>query len=225
MRVAVLGHRGMLGRVVARRFRELGATVVTSDLIFPHESLVEWAEEADAVVNCIGRKDGSLREMVYANEVLPAELALIDRPVIHASTDAIGETTYYARTKRHGEVEGNINIRCAIIGLGAGILGKLEANQGKTLTGYTDWLWSGVTTLEWADVAWEALNDPTPRLIVPGSPPVSRYALMLKAAHVFGWDVRVRPATGPYPIDRVQTPTVHCAGISFQLRRLAKWSR
>ena len=226
MRVAVLGHHGMLGRVVARRFRELGAEVVTSNIRYPDLALIDFAAEADAVVNCIGRKDGNLREMVFANEALPSDLALIDKPVVHASTDAVGESSFYARTKAAGEADGLIIVRSSIVGTGGGLLGWLESQQGRTVTGYTDHIWHGITTLEWADLAWELLRDPRPRLVIPGCrPPVSKFVLLSKARNAFRWDVNIIPRESGTPVDRTQALTYPLPGIGYQLRRLAKWTR
>src|SRR5580704_19372743 len=58
-RVFVLGHRGMLGHVVARYAAEAGCTVLTSDARYtasPRDALVEEVRESDAsaVINCLG---------------------------------------------------------------------------------------------------------------------------------------------------------------------------
>jgi hypothetical protein len=74
----VLGHRGMLGSVVTRRWAEHGA---------------EWAPipTADHIVNCVSPDSWTVLDM------------LPKARVIQPSTDAINEDTPYATTKREVE--------------------------------------------------------------------------------------------------------------------------
>lgn len=92
----VLGHAGMLGSTVARRWRELGA---------------EWADicTADHIVNC----------------VFPDSWGLLDSlnkaRLIQPSTDAIDEDTVYAITKREVErialAGGGVVLRTGLVDL------------------------------------------------------------------------------------------------------------
>ncbi len=93
--VFVLGHRGMLGHVVARLFAEQGYEVVTSDARYsgsPHDALVHAcaASSAQNVINCIGVRGG---EQIYLiNGLLPQHLAVTLGPrrrLIHASSDGV----------------------------------------------------------------------------------------------------------------------------------------
>jgi hypothetical protein len=92
----VLGHRGMLGSVVTRRWAEHGA---------------EWTPvpTADHIVNCVYPDSWKLLEMLPKDRV------------IQPSTDAINEDTPYACTKR--EVErivlnaGGLVIRSGLVDL------------------------------------------------------------------------------------------------------------
>ena len=97
-RVAVLGHRGMLGSVVARYFAEQGAEVCTTDLRYMGSDAVpEWAAQHDIVVNCVRSSDND----PVVNGFLPIHLAAFAREdfagrrplVIQPSTDAIDEDT------------------------------------------------------------------------------------------------------------------------------------
>lgn len=89
---AILGHRGMLGSVVARRWAELGAEIVTE-------------ATADYVVNCIRPDDLILSERL-------AETARLIQP----STDAIAEDSDYARGKRILErIPGTVTIRAGLV--------------------------------------------------------------------------------------------------------------
>lgn len=88
---AVLGHRGMLGSVVARRWRELGADIVTP-------------ADAEYVVNCIRPDDLLLSERLAESSRL-----------IQPSTDAIGEDSDYAVGKRILERLPAVTIRAGIV--------------------------------------------------------------------------------------------------------------
>jgi dTDP-4-dehydrorhamnose reductase len=79
MRVCVLGHRGMLGHVVARYLAERGCRVCTVSRRFSGESLYPFLEELRAArpdwcVNCIAvrpNQAGSRRELYAVNAFLP----------------------------------------------------------------------------------------------------------------------------------------------------------
>jgi len=100
MRVFVLGHRGMLGHVVARAVAGRGHEVVTSDERYggaPRDPLIEAVRSSGcpAVLNCLGstkRREQDLPELYRANAQLPAHLAARARAtqhIIHASTDCV----------------------------------------------------------------------------------------------------------------------------------------
>jgi dTDP-4-dehydrorhamnose reductase len=100
MRVFVLGHRGMLGHVVARAVAERGHEVVTSNERYggaPRDPLIEAVRSSGcpAVLNCLGstkRREQDLPELYRANALLPAHLAArvrTNQHIIHASTDCV----------------------------------------------------------------------------------------------------------------------------------------
>jgi dTDP-4-dehydrorhamnose reductase len=99
-RLFVLGHRGMLGHVVARCATEAGYDVVTADARYTGESadrLVEAVRrsEADVVVNCLGltkQRSDDPAALFLANALFPVHLASRLDPaqyIIHASTDCV----------------------------------------------------------------------------------------------------------------------------------------
>jgi hypothetical protein len=89
--VAVIGERGMLGSVVRRRWRELGAEIVTAN--------------ADYIVNCIRPDD-----LLFSQRLAEAS------QLIQPSTDAIAEDTDYAVGKRILEqIPGVVTIRCGLV--------------------------------------------------------------------------------------------------------------
>lgn len=141
----------------------------------------------DVVINCIGLLvkacDRDPEKAVRLNSLLPRQLAKWGRELnfklIHISTDCVfsGEKgayrdddfrdgdTIYARSKALGEVidERNLTIRTSIIGPelkadGTGLFHWLMSQHG-TVNGYSQVFWSGVTTLELAEVVNSALEQ------------------------------------------------------------------
>lgn len=88
---AILGHRGMLGSVVARRWAELGAEIGT-------------IADAEYVVNCIRPDDLIVSERLCETSRL-----------IQPSTDAIAEPSDYAIGKRLLERLPAVTIRSGIV--------------------------------------------------------------------------------------------------------------
>lgn len=209
--VAVIGHRGKLGRVVARRWAEYGAEVRTTELRYTgrvDDELVRWASSADYVVNCAMSLDPSQSLMV--NGLLPVHLGAVCERVIHPSTDAIGERSTYATSKRVGDQAQAVIIRSSLIGSGPG-----------PMAGATNVLWNGVTTLTWADVAWEK-RDRRPGIITLASePPVSRWELYSLAAELFG---HPRPVRWEHPAPPMRLLVGRrTSPIADQLAALAVW--
>jgi dTDP-4-dehydrorhamnose reductase len=91
----VLGHRGMLGHVVAKVFSEHGYQVLTTNARYTgHESdeLIRECARSHAalVINCIGIRKGDALQVV--NGLLPQHLAVAlgrDRRLFHASSDGV----------------------------------------------------------------------------------------------------------------------------------------
>lgn len=178
--VFVVGHRGMLGRVVRQYLAEQGYRVATTDCRFAGGAADPLVAEvvrsnADVVVNCAGAVPSNVTavdEMLQSNALLPQHLGAQLRGaqvLIHASTDGVfdGEhgpygpndvpdaTDTYGLSKRLGELvrhlTSTIVIRTSVVGTGGGLLRWL-LDQQADVNGFTNHTWNGVTTLEWARV-------------------------------------------------------------------------
>jgi dTDP-4-dehydrorhamnose reductase len=117
MKVFVLGHRGMLGHVVARYLAEQNCEIVTSDARYrglPCDLLIETVRdsECDWIVNAMGRikqNCDSPAELFLVNTILPLHVSSRMRPgqrLIHASTDCVfsgGRGSYLPEDERDGE--------------------------------------------------------------------------------------------------------------------------
>jgi dTDP-4-dehydrorhamnose reductase len=255
LKVFVLGHRGMLGHVVARWLAERGAQVLTSDARYAGEAGGLVAEVAAAgcagVVNCAATTGPG--RMMLVNGLLPQHLAAALQGkalLVHASSDGVFQGTAgpyavtaapdaldeYGLSKRLGELAGlapgTVVLRCSLVGPDPagrpprGLYGWLQAQRGE-VTGYTDRLWNGVTTLEWAKLCERALlGELVTGLHQPAcAEPLSKAELLEVMASVGGWPVQVRRAASGSPADRRLAPTLPLAPIREQLAALAAWYR
>jgi nucleoside-diphosphate-sugar epimerase len=203
--VAVLGHHGMLGRVVTRRFAEKGARVITTEMRHTL-ALVAWARHADLIVNC-AYEPGDWE----TNAVLPVLLGRAGR-LIQPSSDAVNEDTPLGAEKRMAETARGVVIRCSIIG-----------SKPPPPVGYTNWTWNGITTLAWANVAW-MLRESEPETVVPGTEPITRYDLYRTVAAVYGYQAPKARKT-KQPVDRALDVTMPMHPIREQLEELRDWER
>lgn len=253
-RVMVVGHRGMLGRDVARWLRDQGHEVVTTEARFEGRDddplIADVAEAAcPIVVNCaavLPSRTGVESQWI-ANALLPIRLASIlggDQMFIHASTDGVFSGTSgpyrvedppdsidtYGWSKRAGEwavrAPRVVVIRTSIVGTSAGLLGWLLGQAGGEVDGFVNQAWSGVTTLEWARRCRNIIvtDDRRSRIEHLASPPVSKFELLRAAAETFGLAVRIRRATAPESLDRTLVPTIATGTIKEQLHDLRRWS-
>jgi dTDP-4-dehydrorhamnose reductase len=159
------------------------------------------------VINCIGvlinDANRNIENAVFVNSYFPhyvAKLAdIYDTKLIHISTDCVfsgkkgnyAETDFsdaidvYGRSKSLGEVTygRHLTLRTSIIGpelknTGSGLLNWF-LNSGKSINGYTDHFWGGVTTLQLAKVIIQALeNDYMGLVHVSNGSEISKFELL-----------------------------------------------
>lgn len=181
--VRVLGNRGMLGRVVEERWRQLGATVV-------------YDGTAHYTVNCIRPDDLAVTGSVLHGLISP-------------STDAIGEDSDYARTKREVEAVGGVVLRCGIV----------DVDRQPTHA-YINWRCNPLTPLEWANEAWDRKDQPGIHAL--GREVVSRFDVADDVALL--WD-RPRPwaMLGDTSSDRVMVDPIRRPKLHDALRLYKDW--
>ena len=185
--VCVLGHRGMLGHVVARYLKEQGCDVATISTRFQVGYENEFMDaiiqcEPEWVINCIGQsKPSSIERLNEVNFHLPdtcAKFLPSSVRLIHASSDAVfvpskpgrmamdmpDAEDAYGLSKRNAESALNSDrcfiIRCSIIGPELATNRYLLSwflSECNTVSGYTDHWWNGITTLEWASLCFQAI--------------------------------------------------------------------
>ena len=179
-------------------------------------------------------KPASLIKAIDINSVFPHQLGLFclsrDIRMIHMSTDGVfsgRSNTYdeesecdcldfYGKTKCLGEVLNNtsvINIRCSIIGHSPYEKGGLwewfcSQPPGAVINGYTNHLWSGVTTYQFAELCrriitqncFQRLRMESPVFHFAPNQPVSKYELMNIFKSVLERDIVINPSEHPHGI-------------------------
>lgn len=168
-KVAVLGAKGMLGRMVYKILsndKNIEAVPFSRDQE-EHayvNALLDGAYELkglsafDWVINCIGvikpYIKNNVEEAIRVNSLFPHELAKIPNiKIIQIATDCWEDQDVYGRSKALGEVSSPnfTNIRCSIIGPGnKDSLFDWFLSQKGSVKGYTSHFWNGVTTLAFA---------------------------------------------------------------------------
>ena len=178
----------------------------------------------DFVINCAGivkqREQGNRAiPLITINALLPHKLAEIalewGGKIIHPSTDCVfsgrrgayGEhdqpdpEDLYGRSKLLGELqyENSLTLRTSIIGRELtefkSLLEWLISQRDKTVRGFKGVIYSGVTTIELADVVTLILRE------YPGlhglyqvvSKPISKYDLLIMLIRAFGLTVEIIP--------------------------------
>jgi len=249
----MLGH--VVARYLAQQGCQV-LTSALRYVALARDPLVETARDSgcDWIVNCIGRtkqKSDNPVELFLTNSLLPLHLGLRLRPnqcLVHASTDCVfsgrqghypvnGEQDaedIYGLSKAIGEAAARphrcVVIRTSIIGPelggGHGLLGWFLSQSGE-VNGYTNHLWNGITTLEWAKICFELMSgrlkteDP---VIQPGTePPMCKCDMLRLMGQIWGSTVKVRPVEAKDAVNRTLVPTIERPSLEQQLREFKSW--
>jgi dTDP-4-dehydrorhamnose reductase len=220
------------------------------------DPLVEVARDSgcDWIVNAVGRikqKSDNPAELFLTNSLLPLHLGLRLRPdqrLVHASTDCVfsgrkghypvdGEQDaedIYGLSKAIGEAAARprrcVVIRTSIIGPelggGHGLMGWFLSQSGE-VNGYTNHMWNGITTLEWAKICWELMSDRlkiVDPVVQPGiEPPMCKYDMLRLIGQIWGLTVKVRPVEAKEAVNRTLVPTIERPSLEQQLREFKSW--
>lgn len=182
MKVHILGTTGMLGCYVFKYLKKqnhnvLGYTRAEINALSPNlDKLSSILSSDDVIVNCIGLLKPNIKsdkQAVIVNKEFPLILDALSASVgcrlINFSSDCVfsgdkGRYTeidkcdamdIYGLTKSHESIRSTV-LRLSFIGEEKnnkiGLLEFALKNQGKSITGYTNCLWNGVTGLEIAKI-------------------------------------------------------------------------
>ena len=187
--------------------------------------------KCDYIINCIGVIKPFIGEDLVAsiqiNSVFPRILAnhcsKINCKLIHITTDCVfsgadgfyTEESFhdcldsYGKTKSLGEPNNCMVLRTSIIGeeihKNASLISWVKSQKGKEVSGYTNHLWNGVTTKQYAKICEKIIKEDlyeedvfhifSPHL-------VSKYALLKMIDKKFDLQIRVIPTMANPAIDR-----------------------
>lgn len=177
----------------------------------------------DYVINCIGaikphfNNPSSYSTNVYVNAVFPLQLAnwgqKTNTRIIHITTDCVFGVNYglytevslhdpldaYGKSKSLGEPSNAMVIRTSIIGpekeSKKSLFEWIRSNQGKTVDGFTNHWWNGMTTVELARCLYKIIdeewyNEGTYHIF---SDDISKYELVKSIISAYEWDISVNP--------------------------------
>jgi dTDP-4-dehydrorhamnose reductase len=216
------------------------------------------AEAVVNCLGLIKHKSGDPLRLSLANALFPLHLVQRLHPeqhLLHASTDCVfagtrggyrldderDATDDYGRSKILGEGVARwpnaTVIRVSIVGpsdasadpRGRGLLGWLLAQPaGARLPGFTNHLWNGITTLEWAQIALELLarraaGETLPAIVQPASDTVDKCTLLRLFAAAFETGHEIRATEAAEAVDRTLVPTMRRAPLAAQVEELAAW--
>lgn len=192
-----------------------------------------FGADVDYMINCIGAIKPTFKEAtnptvpIYTNAVFPHQLAqwanLTDTKLIHITTDCVYDGVTgrydeesphtalddYGKSKSLGEPENAMVLRTSIIGPEIGgrqrsFLEWIKSQNGKTINGYVNHMWNGITTLELAHTIMDILDsdlydDGTYHVF---SEDVSKYDLCKAVVEAYGLDIRVEPTMAEKSVNR-----------------------
>lgn len=173
----------------------------------------------DYVINAIGIIPSFLTDPALAffiNSAFPHILSgIFGSKLIHITTDCVynGIADYpynersqkspvdlYGLSKSLGEPMGSLNLRTSIVGKGlegrTGLLDWFLAQGGKTITGYANHFWNGITTNQFAKICDKIMSNPEKfpekGLFHIFSTTVSKYEMLLKFKEKFNIDCEIK---------------------------------
>lgn len=198
----------------------------------PIEKLGELVRSAEAVVNCAGVikpmiARTPIEDVLRVNSVFPRNLALLGERMnvktIHVTTDCAysgrqgnyRETDFfdaddvYGISKIGGDVSGNMVLRTSIIGeekgAGRSLLEWARSQRGRTVNGFLNHRWNGVTTLHLAEVVHRILEDSEYRrgiFHVHSPEVVTKFELLTLIDQVYELGLTIQPLNADAPCDR-----------------------
>ena len=188
-------------------------------------SLKKFLEEKglgadDVIVNCAGvipqaSKDRELSKRNYykINSILPIILSMLTTHMIHITTDCVfsgatggyheystpDEINDYGTSKSLGELCDGTIIRTSIIGEELvnkrSLLEWVISNENRTINGYSNHYWNGVTCLQLSKIIYEIINQNlywkgVRHIFSPTT--VSKYELCTRISDIYELNIKVK---------------------------------
>lgn len=205
-------------------------------------TLTPKVKNSDAVINCIGvikpmiDKYAPL-EVMKINGIFPRNLALLcdseNTPLIHVTTDcaytgrkgaynekdSYDAEDLYGISKNCGDILGCMTLRTSFIGPENGrnrsLLEWAFEQKGKTISGYTNHLWNGVSTVNFAKIAERIILDGFYEkgiFHIFSADAVTKFELVTIFNEVFSLSMTINAVEGPEFCDRSLTSIYGLSG-------------
>lgn len=238
MKVLVLGHRGMLGNAVCKYLNEktdVSVVIFTEKNRWPFDSFKKSVEKfnGDYVINCIGAIPQKTDEFVI-NYDLPIWLDKnVNGKVIHPGTDCEMDDDHYGISKLNAsdyiknDGQRTKIIKTSIIGHELNSSNSLLdwfLNSKDSVSGYTQAMWNGNTTLEWAHACLQLINDwdlwETETIIK--SYCISKFQLLTEIADIYDKDIEIE-LDASVVVDKCLVTGKQRNPITIQLKQLKEF--
>ena len=238
VKVLVLGHKGMLGHIVYKRLREFSFNVDTINYRWPSKDFVDALKKSDAnfLINCIGSIPQRNPESYEANSKLPSDLCKHYKGVIiHPSSDCEKECFIdgYSTSKRNGSNlivnhGKSFVIKSSIIGPekihSYGLWAWLENTESDTVNGFTNHLWNGITSLEWANICVEKIEGKiTQDVVTAGCKHLCKFELLQILNKLLNLNKTIVPIEHGVSTDRLLEVDLLRKDISLQIKDIVEW--
>jgi len=234
MKVLILGHDGMLGHMLHKILVDNDFYVYTINSRWPTAEFYSDVHsfDGDYIINCIGAIP-QRNHIFDINHLLPIWLCdNIERKIIHPGTDCEMDHDAYGiskKTARDYIVNNSKNtkiIRSSIIGPelnNSASLLEWFLSSSDQVYGYTNAMWNGITTYEWAYQCIKLMmqwDDYATETIV-SSNCISKYTLLSIINSVFDKNINILPVNkGEF---KCLTGGIITLDIEDQLRQLKKY--
>ena len=235
MKVFVLGHKGMLGHMVKKYLTYKNIEVITTTERWPNLKNKILNFNGDYIINCIGPIPQRTTQF-NINWELPIWLDLnVPCKVIHPGTDCEMDNDDYGISKN---VSGNYirNLSKQTKSIKTSIIGpELSTNfslmnwflsQKSEVFGYTQAIWNGNTTLEWAKQCLMLMKNWNDTIyyfneITIYSQNISKFELLNIIKKIFNKDIKINPKD--LGKNKSLSGTIYTKGIESQLIELKKF--
>lgn len=204
MKVLVLGHKGMLGHMVAMYLRSKDIEVVTINTRWPMSQQEILSFDGNFIINCIGaipqrtnKFDINWELPIWLDKYSPCK-------IIHPGTDCEMDNDDYGLSKRRAAdyIYESANktkiLKTSIIGpelnSNASLL-EWFLSQEDQVYGYTKAIWNGNTTLEWSKQCFKLINnwDTYKILTILEGEQISKYDMLSNIKEIFNIDIDIIP--------------------------------
>ncbi len=198
-------------------------------------TLTPYIQASEVVINCIGVikpmiEKYSVIDVLKINAVFPRNLAMLckasGKPLIHITTDCVfsgkkgkyNENDYYDAedlygiSKNSGDLSGCMTLRTSFIGpeneTKRSLLEWVFQQKGKTINGFTNHFWNGVSTVQFARIAEKILlenyySEGIYHMFSPDT--LTKYELVSIFNNTFGLGITINPVEASEYCDRSLT--------------------